>query len=85
MGDQTDQEQNQENEEQDLRNACGCKCNGSESEEPGNHRDNQKNQRIVKHRASVSEALKTVVALRPNSFPCALDVCFVAQENQYAR
>jgi hypothetical protein len=84
MGDQADQEQDQENKEQYFRNTCGCKGNGSEAQEPGNNRDNQKNQRVIKHSASVSGALKTVVALRPGSFPCVIGGNLVAQKHQYA-
>jgi hypothetical protein len=69
MADQADQEQNQENEVQKLRNASGCKSNGSEAEQPGNYRNDEKNQRIIKHRASLSEALNWQWNRAPSHFP----------------
>jgi hypothetical protein len=53
MADQAEYKQNQENEEQNLRNAGGGKSYTPEAKQPGNYRDNEENQRIVKHSASL--------------------------------
>jgi hypothetical protein len=52
--DQADQEQNEEDEEEDLGDARGGKCNCSETQQARNDRNDEKNQRIVKHGASFS-------------------------------
>jgi len=46
---QGDEEQNQENEEQNLGDACGCDRNPAESENRGNDRDDEESQRPSKH------------------------------------
>jgi hypothetical protein len=49
MADQTDQEENQKNYEQDLGDACRCKCNHSEPEQSRDKRNQQKSQSIIEH------------------------------------
>jgi hypothetical protein len=52
MGDQADDKQNQENKEQKFGNAYSCESNGPKPEQPGDYRDDQKNQRVIKHSVS---------------------------------
>ena len=54
---QGDDKDNQEHEEQYLRDACGRRGHAAEAEQPGDHRDHQKNESPVKHRHSPFAAL----------------------------
>jgi hypothetical protein len=71
MADQTDQEQDEEDKEQNFRNAGRGKSDGSETQKPGNYRDDEENQRVIQHVPSKFQA--TNPDARPCKFPLQVD------------
>jgi hypothetical protein len=65
MGDHAHQEQDQEDEKEKFRNACGRKSNGPKAKQPRDDRDDEKNQRIIKHVVSISGAINPASDLYP--------------------
>src|SRR5579859_1140790 len=62
MTDQGHDKQHQENEEQYLGDSRGRRSNHAKSQQPGDHRDNEEHQRVIKHLLSSRPARRIVSA-----------------------
>src|ERR1700730_17246438 len=62
MTDQGHDKKHQENEEQYLGDSRGRRSNHSKSQQPGDHRDNEEHQRVIKHLLSSRPARRIVSA-----------------------
>src|SRR5437879_4765331 len=68
MADQGHDKEHQENEKQNLRDSRGGRSDHAKSQQSGDHRDNEENERIIKHLPSSTPARRTSQTMSKTHF-----------------